>query len=48
MPNIFFYGNSVPPDQLIGLRQEPRRIAGHITNQGQSTAVVCEPRSGKT
>lgn len=46
--NPFFYGNPVPPDQFIGRRRELRRITNRIVNQGQSTAVVGEPRSGKT
>jgi len=46
--NPFFYGNPVPPDQFIDRRRELRRITGRIVNQGQSTAIVGEPRSGKT
>jgi hypothetical protein len=48
MSNPFFYGNPVPPNQFIGRRRELRRIVSRIANQGQSTAVVGEPRSGKT
>jgi len=48
MSNPFFYGNPVPPDQFVNRRRELRRITGRIANQGQSTAVVGEPRSGKT
>jgi hypothetical protein len=48
MSNPFFYGNPVPPDQFIDRRRELRRITNRIVNQGQSTAVVGEPRSGKT
>jgi hypothetical protein len=48
MSNPFFYGNPVPPNQFIGRRRELRRIVSRIVNQGQSTAVVGEPRSGKT
>jgi len=48
MSNPFFYGPPVPPDQFMDRRRELRRIAGRIVNQGQSTAVVGEPRSGKT
>jgi hypothetical protein len=48
MPNPFFYGNPVPSGQLIDRRKEIRRIVGRIVNQGQSTAIVAEPRSGKT
>ena len=48
MPNPFFYGNPVPPGQFLGRRRELRRITGRIINQGQSTAIVGEPRTGKT
>ena len=48
MSNPFFYGNPVPPDQFLDRRRELRRITGRIVNQGQSTAIVGEPRSGKT
>jgi hypothetical protein len=48
MPNPFFYGNPVPPEQFLGRRREIRRITGRIVNQGQSTAIVGEPRTGKT
>lgn len=48
MSNPFFYGNPVRPDQFLDRRRELRRIVGRIVNQGQSTAVVGEPRSGKT
>lgn len=48
MSNSFFYGNPVSPDQLLDRRRELRRITSRIVNQGQSTAVAGEPRSGKT
>jgi len=48
MHNPFFYGNPVSPDQFLDRQRELRRIAGRIVSQGQSTAVVGEPRSGKT
>ncbi len=48
MSNPFFYGNPVPPDQFLDRRRELRRIASRIVNRGQSTAIVGEPRSGKT
>ena len=48
MSNPFFYGNPVSPDQFIDRWREVRRITGRIVNQGQSTAVIGEPRSGKT
>jgi hypothetical protein len=47
MNNPFFYGNPVPHDQFLGRGREVRRIAGRI-GSGQSTAVVGEPRAGKT
>jgi tetratricopeptide (TPR) repeat protein len=46
--NPFSYGNPVSPDQFIGRRRELQRIASRIVNQGQSTAIVGEWRSGKT
>ena len=48
MSNLFFHGNPVPPDQFLDRRRDLRRIIGRIASQGQSTAVVGEPRSGKT
>jgi len=48
MSNPFYYGNPVPPKHFLGRRRELRRIIGRIMNQGQSTAVVGEPRTGKT
>jgi hypothetical protein len=48
MSNPFYYGNPVPPEQFLGRRRELRRIIGRIINQGQSTALVGEPRTGKT
>jgi hypothetical protein len=48
MSNPFFYGAPVPADLFLDRRRELRRISGRIANRGQSTAVVGEPRSGKT
>jgi hypothetical protein len=48
MSNPFYYGNPVPPKQFLGRRRELRRIIGRIKNQAQSTALVGEPRTGKT
>ena len=48
MHNPFFYGNPVPPDQFIGRRRALRRVVNRIINHGQSTAIIGEPRSGKT
>ena len=48
MSNPFFYGNPVSPDQFFGRRREVRRIVNRLVNRGQSTAIVGEPRTGKT
>jgi hypothetical protein len=46
--NPFFFGNPVSPAQFFDRRREIRRITSRIVNQGQSSAVVGEPRTGKT
>ncbi len=48
MENPFFYGNPIPPDLFIGRKRELRRIVSRIRNRGQSSAIVGEPRCGKT
>jgi len=48
MSNPFFYGGPVSPDQFIDRLPELRHTVGRIINHGQSTAIVGEPRSGKT
>jgi hypothetical protein len=48
MSNPFFHGNPVSPDQFLDRRRELRRLVSRIRNQGQSSAIVGEPRSGKT
>jgi len=48
MSNPFFFGNPVSPNQFLDRHREVGRVAGRIANQGQSTAIVSEPRSGKT
>lgn len=48
MSNPFFYGNPVSPDQFFGRRREVRRIVNRLVNRGQSTAIVGEPRTGRT
>ncbi len=48
MPNPFFYGDPVPHDKFLGRQRELRRIVSRLSNRGQSTAIVGEPRSGKT
>lgn len=46
--NPFLYGSPVQPAHFIGRRSVLRRVVGRILNQGQSTALVGEPRLGKT
>ncbi len=46
--NPFEYGNPIAPSSFLGRRQSIRKIVGRIVNRGQSTAVVGDPRSGKT
>ncbi len=48
MPNPFYHGNPVAPDQFLDRRGELRRLVNRIVNRGQSSAVVGEPRTGKT
>jgi hypothetical protein len=48
MSNPFIHGNPVPHDQFLGRRKELRRLVSRILNEGQSSAVIGEPRSGKT
>lgn len=45
--NPFRHGNPVPPDQLVGRKRERRRLASRIVT-GQSSALIGEPRMGKT
>ncbi|MEW5988020.1 MAG: AAA family ATPase [Chloroflexota bacterium] len=48
IPNPFFHGNPVSPPRWVDRQRELRRLVGRIVSQGQSTAVVGDPRSGKT
>lgn len=48
MANPFIYGNPVPPEHFVGRRHDLRRIVSRIRNLGQSSAVIGEPRCGKT
>jgi hypothetical protein len=48
MSNPFFHGNPVAPDQFVDRRREVRRLVNRIANQGQSSALVGETRTGKT
>lgn len=46
--NPFFFGNPTPPNLFVGRRQALRRVCGRLLHHGQSSALVGEPRSGKT
>lgn len=48
MTNPFHVGSCVETYAFINRRREIRRLAGSIIGNGQSAAVVGEPRSGKT
>ncbi len=45
--NPFLFGNPVPTDRLVNRTREIRRLAGRIQT-GQSSALIGDPRSGKT
>jgi hypothetical protein len=47
MSNPFFFGDPIPPKLFVGRDKELRRIISRIIT-GQSTAIIGEPRSGKT
>ncbi len=47
-PNPFFYGNPVSADRFIGRHREQRKIISRLLNQGQSSAIIGDPRVGKT
>ena len=44
----FISGNPVSNPHFTNRKKEVRRIVGRILNHGQSSAIVGEPRSGKT
>jgi len=46
--NPFFHGNPVSPAQFLDRRKELRRIVSRLVSQGQSSAIVGQPRTGKT
>jgi len=46
--NPFFYGNSVSNSRFFDRRGPLRRVVGRLINGGQSSAIVGEPRLGKT
>ncbi len=45
--NPFYYGNPVSPEHFLGRQKELRRIVSRMLGC-QSTAIIGEPRSGKT
>lgn len=48
MHSPFISGNPVYPENFINREPELGRIAGRILSHGQSSAIIGEPRSGKT
>ncbi len=46
--NPFLVGPPVPAADFINHKRELRRVVGRILSSGQSTALIGEPRSGKT
>lgn len=44
----FFHGNPVFPADFLNRSQPVRRIVGRLLGGGQSSAIVGEPRTGKT
>ena len=48
MDNPFQVGNMVETGEFVNRRRELRRVTGGIVNGGQSSAVIGEPRTGKT
>ena len=46
--NPFISGNPVSNENFINRRVEVSRVVGRILNHGQSSAIIGEPRSGKT
>jgi AAA-like domain len=48
MSNPFIHGNPVSHLQFLDRHKELRRLASRIVCEGQSSAVIGEPRSGKT
>lgn len=46
--NPFSFGNPVRYDAFLGRKREMRKLVGRLVNGGQSTALIGEPRTGKT
>jgi hypothetical protein len=47
-PSPFLYGNPIPATLFTGRRRELADVLDRLLHHGQSTAVVGEPRTGKT
>lgn len=48
MPNPFFYGTPIDTKHFLNRQKTISRVVSRILNGGQSTAIVGEPRMGKT
>lgn len=48
MSNPFYYGSPVATTQFLNRRKVLQRVVSRLRSQGQSTAIVGEPRMGKT
>lgn len=48
MTNPFFYGNPVDSTDFFNRKGPLQRVVGRLVNRGQSTAIISEPRVGKT
>ncbi len=44
----FLHGNPIPPERFVGRRRERERVLNFIAHNGESAAVVGEPRVGKS
>ena len=48
MNTPFYYGDSLPPEAFLGRERLVKKISGRIKNGRQSSALIGEPRIGKT
>lgn len=48
MHNPFYYGNPTPGEIFVGRTKELKRIKNRICSRAQSTAIIGEPKTGKT
>ena len=46
--NPFFYGNPVNAKQFVNRKKALRRVISRLLSQGQSTAIIGQPLTGKT